>query len=221
MGYQRNEYDWCIMNRIIDDKQCTILCNVDDLKTSHVDPAFISSVLFDIDAEYGKIAKMTITQGKVHKYLGVNIDYSFPGKVIFLMIDYIGKMIEGILEDMKGETATPTSHQLFDIAEDAKKLSQADADLFHQFVAQLLYLSRRTRTDIQLTVSFLCTRARGPDTDEYNNMEKVKKYIQWTIGLPLILSIDKSGNIKWYVDAAFAVHKDMRSHTGGFMTMGT
>ena len=37
----------------------------------------------------------------------------------------------------------------------------------------------------------------------------------------MILSIDKSGNIKWYVDASFAVHKDMRSHTGGFMTMGT
>ena len=47
------------------------------------------------------------------------------------------------------------------------------------------------------------------------------KYIQGTIGLPLILSIDKWGNIKWYVDASFAVHTDMRSHTGGFMTMGT
>ena len=35
------------------------------------------------------------------------------------------------------------------------------------------------------------------------------------------MSIEKSGNIKWYVDAEFAVHKDMRSHTGGFMTMST
>ena len=40
------------------------------------------------------------------------------------------------------------------------------------------------------------------------------KYIQGTIGLPLILSINKSGNIKWYVNAEFAVHKDMR-RTGG------
>ena len=47
------------------------------------------------------------------------------------------------------------------------------------------------------------------------------KYIQGTIGLPLILSIDKSVNIKWYVDAVFAVHKYIRSHTSGFMTMGT
>ena len=62
---------------------------------------------------------------------------------------------------------------------------------------------------------------RGPDTDDYKKLVRVMKYIQGTIDLPLILSIDKSGNIKWYVDASFAVHKDMRSHTGGFMTMET
>ena len=46
------------------------------------------------------------------------------------------------------------------------------------------------------------------------------KYIQGNIGIPLILTIDKSGNIKWYRDAAFVVHKDTRSHTGGLMTLG-
>ena len=45
-------------------------------------------------------------------------------------------------------------------------------------------------------------------------------YIKLTIGLPLILSIDKSSNIKWHVDTAFSVHMYMRRHTGGFMTMG-
>ena len=46
-------------------------------------------------------------------------------------------------------------------------------------------------------------------------------YIKLTIGLPLFLSINKSRNIKWYVDAAFAVHKYMRVHTSGFITMVT
>ena len=78
----------------------------------------------------------------------MTIDYSSPGKVIFLMIKYIGKMIDTITEDMKGESATPAAHHLFDIAEDATKLSQADADHFHHFVAQLLYLSKRERPDI-------------------------------------------------------------------------
>ena len=37
---------------------------------------------------------MTITQGKVYKYLRMTIDYSFPGKVIFSMVEYIGKMLD-------------------------------------------------------------------------------------------------------------------------------
>ena len=46
-------------------------------------------------------------------------------------------------------------------------------------------------------------------------------YIQGTIGLPLVFSINKSGNIKGYVDADFAVHEDMRIHTGDFIAMVT
>ena len=51
-------------------------------------------------------------------------------------------------------------------------------------------------------------------------MVRVMKYIQGTICIPLFFSIKKSGNIKWYVDVAFALHKEMKIHTGGFMTMG-
>ena len=47
------------------------------------------------------------------------------------------------------------------------------------------------------------------------------KYTQVTIGLPFIPSIEKYGNIKWYVDAEFPVHNYIRSHTGGFTTIGT
>ena len=74
MGYQRNEYDLCFIKKIVDNKKCTILWRADDLKTSYVYPAVVSSVLADIDTEYGKISKMTITRGKVHKYLSMNID---------------------------------------------------------------------------------------------------------------------------------------------------
>jgi hypothetical protein len=40
-------------------------------------------------------------------------------------------------------------------------------------------------------------------------------------GLPLILAADGTGVLSWYVDALFAVHPDMKGHTGGAMTMGT
>ena len=52
-------------------------------------------------------------------------------------------------------------------------------------------------------------------------MTRVANYIQVTIGLPLIFSIDNSVNIKWYVDAELTLHEYIKSHTGGFMTIGT
>ena len=165
------------MNKIIDNKQCTIFWNEDDLKTSHVDPTVVSSALADIDAEYGKIAKMTITRGKVHKYLRIS------------MFNYIGKMLDDIPKDMKGESAAPDAHHLFDISEDTTKLSQSDSDLFHHFVAQLLYLSKRVRPYIHIAVSFLFTRVRGNDTDDYKNLASLMKYIKGTIDLPLIFQL--------------------------------
>ena len=45
------------------------------------------------------------------------------------------------------------------------------------------------------------------------------KYTQGTIGVILILSIDKSRNIKCYVDADFLVHRYMGIRTGDFTTM--
>ncbi len=37
----------------------------------------------------------------------------------------------------------------------------------------------------------------------------------------MILAINGTGVLSWYVDALFAVHPDMKGHTGGAMTMGT
>ena len=48
MGYQRNKYDLCVMNKNVNDKQCTILCHVDELKMLHVDPDIFYSVISDI-----------------------------------------------------------------------------------------------------------------------------------------------------------------------------
>ena len=55
-----------------------------------------------------------------------------------------------------------------------------------------------------------------PETYDYKNLERVMNYIQ----VPLILSINKYRNIKWYIDSKFALHKDIRSHNSGFKTAG-
>ena len=66
----------------------------------HLDSGTVSSVLSEIYEEYGNISKITITQGKIHKCLGVTINYSSPGKVKFYMVDYVGNMLDETPEEM-------------------------------------------------------------------------------------------------------------------------
>ena len=37
------------------------------------------------------LVKMTVSQGKVHKYLGMTLDYTVCGKVQITMIDFLDK----------------------------------------------------------------------------------------------------------------------------------
>ena len=101
MGYHRNKYDWCFMKKIVNDKQCTIPWQIDNLKMLHIDYNIFSGVLSYVDAKYGKIEKMIITQDKVHKWLRMTIDYSFPGKLIFSVVKYIVNILDEIPEDMR------------------------------------------------------------------------------------------------------------------------
>ena len=70
----------------------------------YVDSDIVSSVFSDIVSEYVKMAKMTITQGKIHNYLRMTRHYSSWGKTRFSMVYYIENMLDKIPEDIKWES---------------------------------------------------------------------------------------------------------------------
>ena len=54
-------------------------------------------------------------------------------------------------------------------------------------------------------------------------MEKLRRllgYLKRTIKSPLILRAYGVNVLKWWVDASYTAHDDMRGHTGGTMSMG-
>ena len=69
-------------------------------------------------------------------------------------------------------------------------------------------------------MAFLTTRVKSPDEDDYKKLGRVMRYLRATARLPLTLKADNLHLVKWWVDGAFAVHADMRSHTGGAMSLG-
>jgi hypothetical protein len=46
------------------------------------------------------------------------------------------------------------------------------------------------------------------------------RYLQGTVQEPLTLKADNINIIRWWVNASYAVYPNMKSHTGGIMTLG-
>ena len=86
-------------------------------------------------------------------------------------------------------------------------------------MARLLFSCKRARPDLQIDVAFLRTILQKPDTDDYKKLNRTLKYLHTTVGLPLILVLDGTNTLSWWVDGAFSIHNDMKSHTGDYMLL--
>jgi len=227
-GFKFNPYDPCVANKIIQGKQMTICFHVDDCKLSHELPEVMDSTIEWLRQEYESIfedgtGQMTVSRGKVHTYLGMKLDFSVKGIVkitMFPNVEDIIKTFEEADPGAKGHKKSAAPENLFVVNEDCEKLSVDRAVTFHKITAKTLYVTKRARPDTSTSVAFLTTRVRGPDTDDWKKLKHLVQYLRATKELPLILSANGSGIIKWWVDGSFAVHPNMRGHTGGGMSMG-
>ena len=219
-GFTVNPYDWCVANKMVRGSQLTITWHVDDLKISHADKEVLEDLLKQLNEAFGQDGPLTIHRGKKHDYLGMWLDFSLDGKVQVQMFDYIDNMLKDLPDDMGGTATSPAADHLFTVNETGRKLTQTQAELFHHNVAKLLFLCKRARPDIQTAVAFLTTRVTAPDEDDYKKLGRVMKYLRGTKTMPLTLEADNLQVIKWWIDGAFATHRDMRSHTGGALSLG-
>jgi Reverse transcriptase (RNA-dependent DNA polymerase) len=102
-GFKHNPYDYCVVNNVIDKNQCMIV----NLKVSHVDDNMVSEILEPIKDEFAKDLDVAMTCGKLHDYLGMQIDFSKKGKVALSMFDYIDGLLKECPEDlMKGVSSS-------------------------------------------------------------------------------------------------------------------
>jgi hypothetical protein len=145
--------------------------------------------------------KMKVARGKVHKYLGMTLDFATAKVVKVTMIDYIDEIIEtwnrACKEFNNGfkfvgnrrRIATAAPEDLFKVDEDALKLSPPEAKSFHSMIAMMLYVMKRARSDTALVIAFLTTRVKEPDADDWWKLRHLINYLKSTVIYHLCLGL--------------------------------
>ena len=114
MGFEVNPYDPCVANMMVDEGQITVCWHVYDLKIPHRDEAIVSEFTMARADEFGPTT--TISRGKVHDYLGMDLDFgTCPGTMIISMIKYLQKVVDGFPKILRGTKACPTGDNLFKV----------------------------------------------------------------------------------------------------------
>ena len=109
----------------------------------NVNTKVINDMVEHLRREYESIFEdgsgaMTVCRGKIHKYLGMTLDFSVKGQVKISMLDYIDEIVKSFEEaDPKGKetksSAAPSD--LFTVNRDCKKPPEKRAVQFHNLVA--------------------------------------------------------------------------------------
>ena len=215
-GFEPNPFDTGVLNNIIESKKCTILFHMDELKFSHNNPGVVDDV---IDTLKSILGDLTVSDDDVHTYLGIDLDFSTKGELTVSMVNYFRSILEDFPEEI-GKASTPAATHLFDTDPNSSNLSKDKSEIFHQFVARVLWGALRVRPDLLTALSHLTARVREPDEDDWKKLARMLAYLEQTIDLKLQLTIEDVSIIKWWVNASFATQKDMRSQTGDIMSLG-
>jgi hypothetical protein len=124
----------------------TICWHVDGLKASHVMTKVMDSIIKYLRQEYESIfedgtGEMVVSQGKIHKYLGMTIDYTFHGQVRISMLEYVEEILKALaIEEPKGAgtKSSAAPENLFVVNEDCIKVTPEKAVQFHNLLAKIV-----------------------------------------------------------------------------------
>lgn len=219
LGYEINQQDVCVLNKIGDDgKQVTAVLHVDDIMlTAGCD----GSLQSELDKLQKKFGELTITMGPVVNYLGMTFDFeSIKGSVKITMEGFIEEFITDMDGKIDGTADHPAAKNLFEVHEKEDILDKEMSEFFHSTVAKLLYLAKRVRPDLLVSVSFLTKRVQQPNKNDYKKLCQVVKYLRGSSKYGIVLDAEKVLQVIAYIDASHAVHLDHKSHTGCVLSLG-
>ena len=212
-GYEVSETDRCVFRKIgRRNRIYLLLLHVDDI-LANVDREEAMILKRRLENAFGTIQ---FEEGGKLSYLGMQLELKEEGTVVDMSF-YAKQLLDG--RDLK-EVPSPSTKKTFEVDEDSPLLDEEQKKYFHSTVAKLLFMAKRARPDLLTVVSFLCTRVQGATRQDMGKLERVLGYVKATQNYVMILRAQTTQDIRAYVDAAFALHSDSKSHTGVMVYVG-
>jgi hypothetical protein len=174
------------------------------------------------EEKYGndETGHVKVVRGKTHDYLAMILDFNTPGAMIVDTRYYIDGMIEDFPFPIRAITTSPWTSKLYKVDGDSKHLDPEKKAIFHTFAMKAMFLCKRGRPNVNPGIGFFAGRVKESNEGDWEKLVRVLGFLKGTRDDVLTFEADECQTLTWYVDAAFAVHEDMRSQTGGIFTLG-
>jgi hypothetical protein len=158
-----------------------------------------------------KFQWITMEVTKKVSYLGMQIN-RWDNQVEVSMDFFLSKLLKPY--EFLPVRQTPGTRTVYQVNTQAEKLKEVEQRVFHTETAKLLFLAKRVRPDILTVVSFLCTRVTRATVEDRKKLARLLGYLRGTITQGLVIRPVDNLQIHAFVDAAFALHDDSKSHMG-------
>jgi hypothetical protein len=205
-GYVRSTMDSCLFAKHVDGEVCYILVYVDDMLVCSSSEALETEVEQVLVKEFHGV---TSREGDNLSFLGMSLLGQPNGDVKVVQSGYIDEVAKDA-----GVTATETRMPASGTFKNNPCSPPCDINEFRSLLMKVMFLALRTRPDVLVHTVVLSSRQAVATEADMAKLVRLVEYLHSTKTDGIIFKSSGKIEINAYVDAAFDVHADHKSHTG-------
>jgi hypothetical protein len=222
MGFKPLISDACVYVKHSGTDYAFIAVHVDDFAISATTTAFIADIKLQLSHTY----EISISHN-MESFCGLHITRDRTNKTIdLLQTAYAESTLEKFEIDLSPENCplTPmvTAETYYASSQQdlLTLLTLEEIHTYRSMIGCLLYLAKQTRADILFAVCFHARHSKAPTKRHNNGVIRILQYICGTKHLGLRFRSVNGIALTATVDASYASHPDLKSHTGCTLSIG-
>ena len=218
LGFTPTISDPCVYVMYKDGGRVYALIHVDDIGLIGTTLELLSYVKTGLSATYA------LKETDMSNYLGMHIIRDRPHRTITLLqTGYMDSLFVTYAAEMNEFPSAPSTPMLTVTGTTvlvSVLLCKRDITDYQGMVGSLMYLASQTRPDILYAVCAHARFSKSPTADNREGVIRILQYVKNTRTLGLRLYSGEGIKLYATVDASYACHTDLKSHTGCTLHLG-